>query len=182
MNKIDNPVIDTPRLTMRLIEKSDLPDLFAVNGNEEVIRYTPHPAWKTPADGEAWFERVMKNRASGEAIQFVIVLRETGRVIGIMVIFKFEEPTGQAEIGYSIAKEFWGKGLVTEALKAFVDFAFEKMGLKRLEGLLDPRNEASAKVLLKVGFKHEGHQRRNFHAKGETSDTGLYGLLREDPR
>jgi len=182
LEKLEAPVVDTARLTIRLVERRDLGDLFAVNGDEEVVRYNSFPAWKTPADGEAWLERELKKRESGEALQFVIVLRETGRVVGTMVLFKFDEPTGKSELGYSLARALWGRGLVSEAVAAFVEFAFENMGLRRLEASIDPRNGASAKVLTKAGFKHEGHQRRNYHAKGEISDTGLYGLLHDDPR
>lgn len=69
-----------------------------------------------------------------------------------------------------------------EALVGFVEFGFETLGLKRLEAELDPRNEASAKVLERVGFTHEGRRRRNYFSKGEVTDTGLYGMLSEDPR
>ncbi|MEK7859370.1 MAG: GNAT family N-acetyltransferase [Elusimicrobiota bacterium] len=177
----EHPVIETKRLILRLVEQSDLPALFAVNGDDEVIRYTPHESWKTPADGEAWFSRVTANHAGGAALQFVIALRD-GAPIGTMVLFHFNEPTGSAEVGYSLARSFWGQGLMKEALGAFVDFSFETLGLKRLEAQLDPRNPASAKVLERTGFTREGHQRRNFFAKGELSDTGLYGMLHDDPR
>jgi RimJ/RimL family protein N-acetyltransferase len=177
----ENPRIETKRLILRLIQKDDLPALFAVNGDDEVVRYTPHVSWKTPADGEAWFGRVTANQASGAALQFVIAPRGGGQAIGTMVMFRFNEPVGSAEVGYSLAREHWGKGLAKEALAAFVEFGFTTMGLKRLEAQIDPRNPASAKVLERAGFKHEGHQRRNFFAKGEFSDTGLYGMLREDP-
>ncbi|HEX4047848.1 MAG TPA: GNAT family N-acetyltransferase [Elusimicrobiota bacterium] len=176
------PVVKTKRLIVRPIEKADLPALFAVNGDAEVVRYTPHAPWKTPADGRAWFSRVTKNRKSGAAVQFVIAPRDGGRPIGTMVLFHFDEPAGAAEVGYSLAREHWGRGLMTEALAAFADFCFETAGLKRLEARLDPRNPASARVLRKTGFLREGLQRRNYFAKGEFGDTELYGLLSEDPR
>lgn len=178
----DRPVIETKRLLLRSLEKEDLPALFALNGDEEVMRYTPHGPWKTSADGEAWFERVRANREKGEAVEFVIALRDSGRPIGTMCLFRFNLPVGSAEIGYLLMREHWGKGLMKEAVAALVEFGFETMELKRIEAQLDPRNEASARVLVRAGFKSEGHQRRNFFAKGEFSDTGLYGMLREDPR
>lgn len=182
MKLIADPVIRTERLILRPVTRDDLPALFELNGDEEVIRYTPHPAWKTAADGEAWFEKVRKNRESGAALQLVMVLAGAGRVVGTMVLFNFDAGPNSAVVGYSLIRELWGKGLTREALKAFADFAFDEMGLDRLEATLDPRNAASAKVLERCGFTREGHQRRNFYAKGEVSDTGLYGLLRGDPR
>lgn len=176
------PVIETKRLVLRLINKRDLPALFAVNGDEEVFRYSPRESWKTQADGEAWFSRVIAFRKSGTTIQFVIVLRDGGRPIGTLAIFHFEESVGSAEIGYVLGREHWGKGLMKEALTGVVEFGFETLGLKRLEAELDPRNKASVKVLERVGFSHEGHRRRNYFSKGEVTDAGLYGMLSEDPR
>ena len=178
----ENPIIKTERLILRLVSSEDLPALFVVDGDEDVVRYTPRTAWKTPADGEAWLGRVSAAHAKGEALQFVIVLCESGRPIGTISLFHFNEPVGSGEVGYSLAREFWGKGLMTEALAAFVSFGFDTMGLQRLEAELDPRNVASAKVLERTGFSFEGLQRRNYFAKGELSDTALYGMLREDPR
>lgn len=182
MKRTEHDVIETKRLILRPLVKDDLPALFALNGDEEVMRYTPHGPWQTPADGEAWFERVKANREKGEAVEFVIVLRDGGRPIGTMCLFRFNEPVGSAEIGYLLVREHWGKGLMKEAVAALVEFGFELMELKRIEAQLDPRNEASAKVLERTGFSREGHQRRNFFAKGEYSDTWLYGMLREDAR
>ena len=178
----EQPVIETNRLIIRLIEKSDLPALFAVNGDDEVFRYSPRESWKTPADGDAWFAKIMSHRETGATMQFVIVLRDGGRPIGTLAVFHFEESVGSAEIGYVLGREHWGKGLMTEVLSAFVEFAFETLGLKRLEAELDPRNLASAKVLERVGFSNEGRRRRNYFSKGEVTDTGLYGMLSDDSR
>ncbi|TBR19159.1 N-acetyltransferase [bacterium] len=176
------PVIETGSLVLRLVEKGDLPALFAVNGDEEVVRYSPRESWKTAADGEAWFAKIMEYRSTGATLQFVITLRDGGHPIGTMALFHFDESVRSAEVGYVLARSLWGKGLMKEALAATVAFAFDVLGLKRLEAELDPRNAASAKVLERVGFTHEGHRRRNYCSKGEITDTGLYGMLREDPR
>ena len=176
------PTIVTNRLILRLVEKVNLPALYAVNGDEKVFRYSPREHWESPADGEAWFSRIMAHRKNGTTMQFVIVLRDGGCPIGTLAVFHFEESVGSAEIGYVLGREHWGKGLMKEALFAFVKFAFGALKLKRLEAELDPRNKASAKVLERVGFSHEGHRRRNYFSKGEVTDTGLYGMLSGDPR
>lgn len=176
------PVIETDRLVLRLVEKSDLPALFVVNRDSKVFRYSPRASWKTPADGKAWFSRIMTHRKNGATIQFVIVLRESGSPIGTFGAFNFDESTGSAEIGYVLGRKYWGKGLVKEALAAFIPFAFDTLKLKRLEAELDPRNVASAKALERVGFSHEGCRRSNYFSKGKITDTGLYGMLNEDPR
>jgi len=176
------PVIETKRLVLRLVEKDDLPALFAVNGDAEVFRYSPREHWRTPADGKAWFSRIMAHRRNGATIQFAIVLRDGGRPIGTLAMFHFEESVGSAEIGYVLGRAHWGKGLMTEVLREVVAFGFGPLGLKRLEAELDPRNAASVKVLERAGFTCEGRRRRNYFSKGEVTDTGLYGMLSRDPR
>lgn len=176
------PVIETERLVLRLVEKGDLPALFAANRDKRVFRYSPRAHWKTPADGRAWFSRIMTHRKNGATLQFAIVLRESGLPIGTFAVFNFDESVGGAEVGFVLGRRHWGKGLIKEALAAFIPFAFETLKLKRLEAELDPRNLASAKALVRVGFSHEGCRRRNYFSKGEITDTGLYGMLKGDPR
>jgi ribosomal-protein-alanine N-acetyltransferase len=175
-----HPEIQTERLTIRLAESSDLLSLLAINANDAVTRYLPYESWKGVADGEAWFDRVSARFAAGEAGQFVIVHRETGHVIGTCLLFGFDAPSARAEIGYVLAQEYWGAGFMFEAMTAFVAFAFEQVGVRRLEAEIDPRNAASAKLLERLGFVREGLLRQRWSVKGEVSDSGLYGLLRAE--
>jgi ribosomal-protein-alanine N-acetyltransferase len=108
------------------------------------------------------------------------VQRESNRVIGTCLLFRFDEPSARAEIGYVLAQEFWGAGHMLEAMKAFVAFAFEQVGLRRLEAEIDPRNGTSAKLLERLGFVREGLLRQRWAMKGEVTDSSLYGLLRTE--
>jgi ribosomal-protein-alanine N-acetyltransferase len=182
MKRPARPSFTTRRLVVRLVEKSDLSALLEVNGDDEVFRYTPRSAWKSPADGKAWFSRIMKHRKSGATIQFVIVLKENSRPVGTMAVFHFDEDVGSAEIGYILGRDHWGQGLMTELLSAFVRYGFGTLGLKRLYAELDPRNAGSVKVLERVGFTREGLRRRDYFCKGEITDTALYAMLSRDPR
>jgi len=172
--------IETNRLTIRLVEESDLPSLFAVNADDAVTRYLPYESWKSAADGEAWFSRAAARLAAGEAGQFVIVHRESRRVVGTCLLFRFEQSSARAEVGYVLAREYWGAGYMLEAMKAFVVFAFEQLGMRRLEAEIDPRNVSSARLLERLGFVREGLLRQRWAMKGEVADSGFYGLLHED--
>lgn len=181
--KLSKPaVLETDRLSLRLVRRRDLPALLKVNGDSKVFRYTPRTHWKSLADAEAWFARITKFRRMGATIQFVITLRDSGLPVGTLALFHYEESVRGAEVGYILGRKYWGQGLMKEALRALVGFAFDTLNLKRLEAELDPRNPASAKVLERVGFSYEGRKRRNFFAKGEFADTAFYGMLSGDPR
>jgi RimJ/RimL family protein N-acetyltransferase len=108
------------------------------------------------------------------------VLRESRSVIGSCLLFHFDAPSRRAEIGYLLGRRHWGAGYMFEAMNALVDFAFAQLNLRRLEAEIDPRNTASAKLLERLGFAHEGLLRERWDLKGELSDSGLYGMLRAD--
>ena len=85
------------------------------------------------------------------------------------------------EIGYSMSKEYWGKGLMTEAVSAVIDFAFEVYELDVLSACVWPSNEKSQKVVKKTGFTYEGTERRSFKVyDGTVRDTKCYSILREE--
>jgi ribosomal-protein-alanine N-acetyltransferase len=172
--------IQAQRLVLRLVRDEDLPPLLEMNGDDAVTRYLPYASWRGMDDAQAWMARAQARLAAGEAWQFVTVLRESGRVIGSCLLFHFDTPSARAEIGYLLGRAHWGAGYMQEAAAALVDYAFGTAGLRRLEAEIDPRNEASAKLLERVGFTKEGHLRERWDTKGEVSDSGLYGLLRSD--
>jgi [ribosomal protein S5]-alanine N-acetyltransferase len=174
--------IATERLVLRLVAPQDLPALLKVNADDVTTRYLPYASWSGMDDAQAWFERAAKRLETHEAAQFVMVQRESGNVIGSCLLFKFDQPSARAEVGYVLGREHWGAGYMFEAMKALVDFAFDHLALRRLEAEIDPRNTGSARLLERLGFKLEGVQRERWDSKGETSDSGLYGLLRSDAR
>jgi RimJ/RimL family protein N-acetyltransferase len=176
----DNPRIETPRLKIRLVEAADLPSVLAINADDAVTRYLPYETWTGDADAQAWFDRALQRLAAREAGQFVIVQRDSGRVIGTCLLFHFDEASARAEIGYVLAQESWGAGYMLEAMKAFVAFAFGQVGLRRLEAEIDPRNLSSAGLLARLGFVEEGLLRQRWDLKGEVTDSRLYGLLRAE--
>jgi len=172
--------ITTQRLSIRLVREKDLPSLLEINADDTVTRYLPYESWRGMADGQEWLGRAVARLTAGEAWQFVIVQRASGRVIGSCLLFHFDLPSGRAELGYLLGREYWGAGYMREAASALVDFAFGTAGLRRLEAEINPRNEASARLLERVGFVKEGHLRQRWDTKGEISDSSLYGLLRGD--
>ena len=85
-----------------------------------------------------------------------------------------------AEIGYVISKEYWGKGMTTEAVKEVVKFGFDQMDLVRIQAQCFTENQASARVLEKAGMVCEGILRKAMYIKGKHRDLKMYSILRED--
>lgn len=174
-----NP-IESARLQLRLATEADLPALLEVNGDAEVTKFLPYTSWNSIADAEAWYKRMSDIQATGTALQFVVVEKQTQRAIGTCLVFRFEETSARAELGYVLGRSHWGSGYMREALAALIDCAFDGMSLRRLEAEVDPGNLASCRLLLRLGFTKEGLLRQRWVAKGETKDVEVYGLLRHE--
>jgi ribosomal-protein-alanine N-acetyltransferase len=173
-------LIESERVCVRLTLESDLPALLAVNGDEEVTRFLGFAPWKAMADAEAWFQRISALQAAGSALEFAIVAKRTGGVIGRCGLFEFDEVNAQTAVGYVLGRAYWGQGYMREALTALIDCAFLEMNLRRLEARAEAPNTASAGLLRRLGFSREGVLRERWISNEETVDAEVYGLLRHE--
>ena len=119
-------------------------------------------------------------QATGLALQFVVVDKSSGLAIGTCLLFRYEEGSSRAELGYALGRAHWGRGLMHEALTALVGHAFGAMGLRRLEAEVDTRNAPSARLLARLGFTKEGLLRQRWISKGAAKDVEFYGLLDDE--
>lgn len=172
--------LETPRLVLRPFRHADARDLFAVFSDPEVFRYIPVGDWKHVDEAHQRIARDVEKMAAGDYVRLAVERREDGRVLGEVLLFNFAKDSRRAELGYALGRAAWGCGYAGEALPPLVDYGFEHLDLNRLEAVIDPRNAASARVIERLGFRHEGTQRERYITRGETSDAGLYGLLRSD--
>ncbi|MFZ6644942.1 GNAT family N-acetyltransferase [Undibacterium sp. TJN25] len=172
--------LQSARLCLRPLQEADLAAVLACYDHHEVMRYCPPTRWHTMANARNWFTRIQQRIAEGSTMQFVIELNEPETVIGSCVLFKLDEESLRGEIGYALGRQYWGQGYMHEALLLLVEHGFRKLALHRLEAEIDPRNEHSAKSLLRLGFVLEGTLRERWIDDDEISDAGLYGLLARD--
>ncbi|MBI5258005.1 MAG: GNAT family N-acetyltransferase [Burkholderiales bacterium] len=174
------PPIDTlnaDRLHVRAVRADDLADLMAINGDAEVTRFLPYATWQSPADGQAWLERMNTLVATGSAHQLVIVRNADHRVVGTVLLFKFDAGSRRLELGYVMGRAHWRQGYTAEALRAVLSHAFGPMRIRRIEAEVNPANEASNRLLRTLGFTHEGFLRERWEAKGACYGVNVYGLL-----
>ena len=180
MPLLDPGILESRRLLLRRVDTRDLADLGVVNGDDAVTRFLPYATWRTPADASAWFERMQAIQATGTALQLVIVERTSERAIGTCLVFRHDEGSARAELGYVLGRAHWSRGYMREALGVLIANAFGPMKLRRLEAEVDPRNGASQRLLLHLGFQKEGRLRERWIAKGEAKDVDVFGLLRHE--
>jgi [ribosomal protein S5]-alanine N-acetyltransferase len=172
--------LETPRLVLRAFRHADAADLFSVFSDPEVFRYIPVGGWKHVDEAHQRIARDVDKMAAGDYIRLAIERWEDARVLGEVLLFNFAKESRRAELGYALARAAWGFGFASEALAPMVAYGFEHLDLNRIEAVINPVNTASAHVLTRLGFQHEGTQRERYVERGETSDGGLYGLLRRE--
>ena len=101
-------------------------------------------------------------------------------MIGTCTLYEMSLEHHRAGIGFALRRRQWGQGLATEVIGALIGFAFETLGLQRLEADVDPDNHRSLATLERQGFRREGYLRERWHHMGDVRDTVLLGLLRRE--
>jgi GST-like protein len=170
------------RVAIRPVSGADLDDLFEINGDDAVTRFLPYKTWRTADDAGAWLARMEALGATGTGQQLVIERREDRKVIGTVLLFRFDEGSARLELGYVLGRAHWRQGYAAEALRAVCGHAFKELAVRRIEAEVDPRNTASNALLLSLGFVQEGLLRQRWLTKGVASDTNLFGCLAHEWR
>jgi len=174
------PTLQTVRLIVRPMTEADAPAVQALARDRDVAFTTlnvPHPYPDGAAAG--WIRTQAASFAHGDLAVFGIELQDGGDLVGTCGL-RLETAHGRAEIGYWIGKEYWGRGVATEAARAVVEYAFEHLQLHRVHAHHYSRNPASGAVLRKIGMRHEGRQRQHVLKWGVFEDIELYGVLRDE--
>ena len=181
MNDAPPLPIRTERLVLRTARPEDLAAMLRYNSDADVVRYLPYGVLDEASMAEK-LTRLCANTAPQVTDDVLtLVIEHDGALVGdLMLRLKDGDPPSVAEIGWVSHPAHGGHGLVTEGARALVDLAFSHYGLHRVYAQLDPRNTASARLCERLGMTHEAHLRQSFFAKGEWSDTVVYGLLREE--
>lgn len=152
--------IETKRLLIRSLKVADASLLAAIWADPGVTRHVGGP--RDFADTRQGLEEDARAGSCAEIDLWPVVAKSTGRVIGHCGLLE-KEVDDQAEIEmiYVFASDSWGKGYATEAASALRDYAFQRLGLRRIIALINPENPASARVAEKVGMQLEGETRRS---------------------
>ncbi len=176
------PTLAGTRLRLRWLTPGDVDALFEVFGDPEVVRYWSSPALETPEDAQELLESIHQYFAEKTLFQWGIALAADDRVIGTCTLAEVDAGNLRAELGFALGSAWWQQGYVTEALGVLLRFAFDELGLRRLEADIDTRNEASIRTVEKLGFRREGLMRERWLVNGELQDTAFYGLLAREWR
>lgn len=172
--------LDTERLCLRRYAQGDAVDIFKNYATDaEVTKFLSWPPYERLADLESFIGGQIASY--DDTSRYVWVIQYQGEVIGSISVTASDEQNAVCEIGYCMGRAYWGKGFMTEALRAVLRFLFMEVDYHRIYAKHDVENPASCRVMEKSGMAYEGRLRGYYHRGGEGySDALLYAILRED--
>jgi [ribosomal protein S5]-alanine N-acetyltransferase len=171
--------LESDRLLLRQITPDDVNEIFALRSNADIMKYIPRPLVTTNEEALEHIKMIQDKIEKNEGINWAITIKSNPKLIGIIGHYRMRWEHFRSEIGYMLLPEYYGQGITTEAIKLMVDFGFNQMNMHSLEGIIDPANTASARVLEKNGFVKEAHLIENEFYDGKFLDTVIYSLVKK---
>ena len=173
------PVMTAASITLRELRASDAPTLLAMLTTEEVSRFISPPP--TTVEGfEKFIAWTHREREAGRYICFGIVPHGMQHAVGLFQVRQLEPSFATAEWGFCLGSAFWGNGMFVDGAQLVVDFAFDVVGVHRLEARAAVKNGRGNGALRKIGATQEGVLRKSFLRNGEYLDQVLWAILDVD--
>jgi RimJ/RimL family protein N-acetyltransferase len=175
------PVLHGAGFHLRELRRSDAASLFSMLTTEEVARFiTPPP---TSVEGfERFIDYARRSRSQGRFACFAVVPDGLDTAIGIFQLRALDDAFSTAEWGFALGSPFWGSGLFTRSADLVMAFAFDAMGINRLEARAMIANERANGALRKVGARQEGVLRQSMAKGGCLHDQHLWAIVERDWR
>lgn len=173
------PVLRGEGFTLRELRMSDAATLLALLTTEEVTRFISPPP--TTIEGfERFIQWTVSERQAGRYLCFAVVPDGYETAVGLFQVRQLDPTFGTAEWGFAIGAEFWGSGLFSKGAELVVEFAFDTIGVHRLEARAAVQNGRGNGALRKIGAVQEGILRKSFLRGGKYLDQALWTILDED--
>jgi RimJ/RimL family protein N-acetyltransferase len=166
-------IVESERLAFRQFTLEDLPQLIEQRSDPDVNRYLGGPRLQNPESLTKRMGFYMGCYESHGVGMCPMIWKETGEVIGTAGLQPLDG-TDEIEVGYSIIKDFWGRGIGTEAALAWMRFGFDQLKLDRIVAVAESENRASRHIMDKIGMKYEKNE---LHYG---ADCAFYGISKED--
>jgi ribosomal-protein-alanine N-acetyltransferase len=176
----ERPTIKTERLILRPITLEDVPEIQRLAGDRDVSSQTSDGEIPQPGTEEQWFKKRQERFEKGEVVDFAIIHRDEGILIGAIGLGAEYKKDESMQLGFWIGKPYWNQGYCTEAARAVVRYGFEALELHRIYSRHFTRNPASGHVMQKIGMKHEGTLREAYKKWGRFEDIVCYAILKSE--
>jgi ribosomal-protein-alanine N-acetyltransferase len=177
----DAPVLKGAGVTLRELRLSDAATLFTLLTDEQVVRFISPPP-TSPEGYERFIEWAIGARPKGRYVCFGVVPDGLEEPVGIFQLRRLPGESNVAEWGFVLGYAFWGTGIFPEAARLLLEFAFDVMGVYRLEARASVPNGRGQGALAKVGAFHEIRLRQSFKRNGHRFDQVMWSILADEWR
>ncbi len=174
------PVIKTERLTLRRMRVEDCHDMYEYSKREDVTEYllwSPHP---NRTHTRKYLEYIKTRYDDGEFYDWAVQLDSEQKMIGTCGFSSIDFANNSAEVGYVINPAYRGRGYAPEALLEIMMFGFLELNLHRIEARYMDGNDASRRVMDKLGMKYEGCARSSLFVKGQYRSIHTCAILSDE--
>ncbi len=174
------PVINSKKLLLRQVDKSDVNEIFFLRSDERVMRYLDKAPAESLDDAYEFIKKISELENSADAVTWAITLTRNSKLIGTICLWNIQKEHYRAEIGYNLHPDYWGKGIMNEAVLEVINYGFNVMKLHSIEANVNPGNAASIKLLERNNFTREAYFKENYYYNGNFLDSAIYSLLVSD--
>lgn len=184
MKHLGTKTLETERLLLRRFRVEDAAAMYRNWASDrEVTKFLTWPTHESEKISRMVLEDWTSHYGEPDYYQWAIVLKENGEEpIGSISVVEWDDKVQKAHIGYCIGRNFWHKGITSEALAMVMDFLFDEVCMNRIEARHDTNNPYSGAVMKKCGMKYEGTLRASDYNNQGICDAVWYALLAEERR
>lgn len=168
------------RVELRELTQEDLVPIAEYAADPEVMRYVVFGRTFSTAEEREWLMAMIAAAREPRRADYTLAVVVDGDVAGTAHLGLENRLHFRGFLGYALRKQFWGRGLATEAASLLVSFGFDQLRLHRVHASVAPANQASIRVLEKVGLRYEGHARDHFATSEGWRDSLMFGILEAD--
>ena len=148
------PILTTKRLTLRQLVTNDEQEIFTLRSDREINKYLDRQLSNTIADARNFINMVNENINKNVSLYWGITLSDRNILVGTVCLYGFSDENDNCEIGYELLTNFQGQGIMKEAVEKVIDYAFNTIGVKKIEAFFHRDNQNSIKLLEKFSFKN----------------------------
>ena len=174
------PTLRAERVLLRWLTDEDVPALYEIFSDPEVMRYWSFAPFEDEAAASDFLKKIRQYFRDKRLFQWGVTLVDDPKVIGTCTLAQLDVRNRRAALAFALGRAHWGHGYVTEAARRLLDYAFADLDVRRIEADVDPRNTACLRVMERLGFEREGYMRERWIVDGEVQDSVFFGLLRRE--
>lgn len=178
------PNLESKRFILREVKEKDYLSIYEIYSDNDTVKYQQMGTMQTMEQAQKSVQAFLRGFENKKFIRWCIATKEQDNVVGLITLHSFNEWNSQGEMGFMLNKAYWRQNIMGEVGEEVLKFAFQVMGLNRIEASVHPENIASIKLCEKLGFKQEGMKKEAAYNKrtNEYEDRVILGVTRNSSK